>query len=329
MKTCNLIVIIIMGLWITCFGQDDSYRIGKNDVLSIGFWQEPDLNSEVRVGEDSKITLPVIGDLTVEGLTTSNLAKLIVEQISFYNPGISQATVVVIEYNSQTIALTGAVNNPGEYHFERIPNLLDVIRQAGGALPEADLSSVTIIRQENEKINLIKVDLLKHFHNGSLADLPKLMAKDLIDVPLSPYEGVQELYGRQAFKGKNVYFIYGAVNEPGAKTLSEDIELVDAIAAAGGTTPEADIKNVRVVLKDVRYSSVLNFDLHKYTESGRPMRYRLHPEDTIIIPFRQEDTFWSRLPEIVVPAVVSAIVTTVATTILVNALADDNTAAAE
>lgn len=329
MKTYNLIVIIILGLSTVCFGQEDSYRIGKNDVLQISFWQEPDLNSEIRVGEDGKITLPVIGDITAEGITTSELAKIIVKQISFYNPGISQATVVVIGYNSQTIALTGAVNSPGNFNFERIPNLLDVIRQAGGATPEADLSSVTIIRQENDKVKLIRVDLLKHIRDSNLAGLPKLKAKDLIDVPLSPYEGIQELYGRQAFKGKNIYYIYGAITLPGVKSLSEDIELIDAIAAAGGTTQEADLKNVRVVLKDVRYSTVLNFNLQKYSESGRPMRYRLHPEDTIIIPFRRQDTFWTRLPELVVPAIISAIVTTVATTILVNALTEDATVAAE
>jgi len=284
--------------------------------LSISFWQEPDLNTEVRVRDDGMIALPVIGDIQAAGLTTVALARSIVDQVKFYNPGISQATVVVTEFNSQMVMIAGAVATPGEYHYENIPNVLEVIREAGGALPEADLSGVTIIRQSDGKVDVIDVDLLKQIKDGDLSKLPKLKAKDLINVPLSPYGVTAELMSGQSFTGKNIYYIYGAVNEPGVKNLAEDIELVDAIAAAGGTTAEADLKNIRVVMKDVRYSSVLKFNFKDYSESGRPARYKLKPEDTIFIPYRQENTFLSSLPGLIIPA----IATTIVTTILVNAL---------
>ena len=327
MKIFNTILLLILTFSTMAFCQEQQYKIGINDRLSISFWQEEgaDLNTEIRVTDDGMITLPVIGNIKAEGYTTSELAKIIAEQISFYNPGISQATVIVTEYNSQTVVLTGAVNNPGEYSFERIPNLLEVIRRAGGALPTADLSSVTIIRQEQDKVDILEVDLLENLRDGNLAGLLKLQPKDMINVPESPYGLTIDMLRGQVFKGKDIYYIYGAVNEPGLKTLSADIELVDAIAEAGGITPDADLKNVRVVLKDVRYSSVLNFNLDKFGKSGRPARYKLNPEDTIIIPYRRESTFWSRLPELIVPAIATAIVTAITTTIVINALEEDNT----
>jgi polysaccharide export outer membrane protein len=292
------------------------YIIGVEDRLSVSFWQEPDLNSDVRVRNDGKITLPVIGEIQAAGLSAAQLSESIVDQMAYYNPGISQSTVIVTEYNSRKIVLTGAVNDPGTYSFEWIPNILDVIRQAGGALPEADLSSVTIIRQSGESVNVIDVDLLKNIKDGDLSSLPKLEPNDMINVPQSPYGVAAELVSGQSFKGKNIYFIYGAVSEPGVKSLTDDIELVDAIAAAGGSTDAADLKNIRVIIKDVQYSSILKFDFSDYIETGRPIRYQLKPEDTIFVPFRQESTFWSRLPDLLVPGLATAIVTT----LLVNAL---------
>lgn len=317
MRIYRIIVVIMLVYWASLYAQDyQPYRIGVDDRLSISFWQEPDLDTEVRVDENGMITLPIIGDIKAAGFSTAELAKAIIEQVSFYNPRISQATVIVTEYNSQTVVLSGEINQLGEYHFERIPNILDVIRQAGGATSSADLSRVTIIRQEDGKAKIIEVDVLDYLRKGDLTGLPPLKAKDMINIPVSPYGEIAEILVSPAFKGKNVYFIYGAINDPGVKNLTEDLELVDAIAAAGGITELSDTKNISVVMKDVKYSSVLSFNLDKYIKEGRPARYRLHPEDTIIIPFRRERTFWSRLPEFLIPG----LVTSIATAIIVSEL---------
>ena len=311
MKIFKAILPVFLCLISISQAQDNEpYVIGISDILNISFWQEPELNTQVRVADDGIITLPVIGDIKADGKTTAQLAKLIADQMAYYNPGISQATVVVSEFNSRTVVLAGAVVNPREYHFERIPNLLDLIRQAGGALPTADLSNVTIIRQVDGKAQVIKVDVLKKIRSGDLSDLPELKPKDMVNVPVSPYGATAEIFGGQTFTGKNIYFIYGAVNQPGVKALSEDIELLDAIAAAGGTTPEADWKNISVVAKDVRYSSILKFNIEDFKKTGRPARYKLNQEDTIIVPYRHE-TIWSRLPDIAVPALISALITSV------------------
>lgn len=318
MKIYKLITIVILLFWTSANAQkEEPYIIGINDVLSIDFWQEPDLNTNARVRNDGKITLPVIGDIQAAGLTTANLSKNIVDQISFYNPGISQAKVVVTEYNSKVVVISGAVHTPGEFHFEKIPNILDVIREAGGAMPDADLSGVTIIRQHDDKVDVIDVDLMKYIKSGDLSKMPPLMPDDMVNVPLSPYGVTAELMTGRTFEGKNIYFIYGAVGEPGVKSLTEDIELTDAIAAAGGITAEADLKNIRVVMKDVGYSSVLKINLNKYLEKGRPARYSLKPEDTIFVPYQPTGgSFISRLPDLLIPA----IVTTVITTVIINQL---------
>jgi len=324
MKTYKIaLVLAILAVASGMAQNEEPYVIGVDDVLTITFWQEPDLNSDVRVRNDGMITLPVVGDIKAAGLTTSQLSQNIVNQISFYNPGISQATVVVTEYNSKVVVISGAVNVPGEYHFEEIPNILDVIRKAGGVLPEADLSNVTVIRQGDDKADIINVDVLKYIKDGDLSKMPRLEAKDMINVPLSPYGATTGSIATQTFKGRSIYFIYGAVGEPGVKNLAEDIELADAIAAAGGITAEADLKNVRVITKDIRYSTVLKFNHKEYNETGRPYRYALKPEDTIYIPYHSGSSFLAGIPELLIPA----IATTIVTTVIRSALSGDDTPA--
>jgi len=240
------------------------------------------------------------------------LTKEIVKQMSFYNPGISQATVNVIEYNSQSVVLTGAVRNPGKYRFEQIPNLLDILREAGGATDSADLSKITIIRQDVGQAKLITVDLLKVIKDGDMSKLPPLLARDMVHIPASSYGLAGQALTSPTFKGKDIYFIYGAVGSPGVKDLAEGIDLVDAITAAGGVTASADLGKIKVIMKDVQYSTVLNFNLNRYSKKGQPARYTLRPEDTIVVPFKREgQSLGQRLPELVIPGLITTIVTTI------------------
>ena len=49
------------------------YRIRPEDTLSVKFLQNPELSDSVQVRQDGKVSLPLIGDIAVEGLTTTQL----------------------------------------------------------------------------------------------------------------------------------------------------------------------------------------------------------------------------------------------------------------
>ena len=264
-------------------GKEELYIIGNTDQLSITFWQQPDLNRDLRVNENGMINLPVIGEIKAAGLTTSELAKKIVQQMSIYNTPVSQATVTVSEFNSRSIVVAGNVQTPGTYKYEKIPDIWQVILDAGGPTSDADLAHVTVIRKTGDKSNVIDVDLYKIIKEGDLTKAPKLLAGDLVNVPLSNYGTAMALSGETKFEGRNIFFIFGQVTEQGPRNLEAGMDVLDAIALAKGITSEADLKNVRVIMKDAKYSSVVRVDLNKYTNSGGP-RLLLHPEDTIIVP---------------------------------------------
>ncbi|HDI52387.1 MAG TPA: polysaccharide export protein, partial [Bacteroidetes bacterium] len=159
------------------------YIIGADDVLNVTFWQQPDLNSTVKVGQDGKIELPVIGSIQAAGLTPSQLSRRIAERISLFNTKITQASVVVVQYGSKKIYVTGHVLNPGKYTFESIPNLWELILEAGGPAETAILSNIKIIRGGAEGKKSIVVDLTKFLEKGNISELPKLYPGDTVYIP--------------------------------------------------------------------------------------------------------------------------------------------------
>jgi len=271
--------------------KEEPYIIGNSDRLSISFWQKPDLNKDVKVNENGTITLPVIGDIKAAGLTTAELARKIVEQMSFYNTPVSQATVVVTEFNSRSVVVTGKVVTPKTLAYERIPDVWKVILDAGGPTDDADLSRVTIVRKENEKTQVIDVDLYKIIKEGDLSKAPSLRPGDLVNVPGSSFGTAMQLPSEPRAELKNIYFVYGAVTNQGPRNLEPGIDVLEGITLAGGTTAEADLKNVRLVMKDAVFSSVVKLNLEQYYKNGNPPRLTLHPEDTIVVPAKGGGAF--------------------------------------
>jgi len=264
----------------------EPYRIGSDDVIEIKFWQDPTLNASIRIREDGKITLDIIGEIIAAGLTESELQDNIVRLISRVNRNISQATVRVVQYNNQRVFVTGEALKPGKFTFERIPDLWTLINEAGGPTPIGDLSRVRIIRGGAEAGKVEEVDVAGLLASGNAAKLPKIRAGDTIEI-LKSFGGVERATITRPTAGlKNVFYIIGEVKNPGAHPLEANVDVLDAIALAGGPSTTADLKTVRVLTKDGPYSQTLTFNAESYAKNGKPVRYILRPEDTIILPGR-------------------------------------------
>jgi len=268
----------------------EEYIIGTEDVLSITFWQEPDLNTQVKVKKEGMITLPIIGEVKAEGLSPQKLSLSILEKISLYNANISQATVVVEEYNNRKIYVQGEVRSPGAFGFETIPDLWGAIREAGGPTEFADLSSVSIIRGDRESEVLI-VDLEAKLKAGSLKGLPKLKPKDTIWIPRSSLSTTSGQPLPTSLERGNLYSIWGEVHSPGVYPLEAQIDLVEAISFAGGPTSLADLKKVKVLRKGNPEGLLQRVNLKNSVEQGNPSPFLILSDDTIIIPAQRPSPF--------------------------------------
>ena len=272
----------------------DEYRIGPDDVLEINFWQAPTFNTTVRVNLEGKITLDIIGQVDAAGKTTQELQNDIVRQISRLNKDISQAVVRVVQYNYNYVYVTGQARNPGKLTFEQIPDLWEIINEAGGPTDVADLSRVTIVRGGDDAGKVEIVDVAKAISTGTLNKLPKVRRMDTIELP-GTLGGVPSRDLGRSVEKKNVIYVVGAVKNPGAITYEDNIDVLDAISLAGGPAPSADMSKAKIVTKDGPYAQSLQLNLNKYSSSGKPSRYILQQEDTIILPEKSNGLFGASL----------------------------------
>jgi polysaccharide export outer membrane protein len=279
----------------------EEYVIGTDDVLSISFWQQPDLNTRAKVDKDGMITLPIIGEVKADGLSQKDLSQAILDKISLYNANISQATVTVEEYNHRKIYVQGEVRSPGAFGFETIPDLWGAIREAGGPTAFADLSSVSIIRGD-QKSQVAVVNLEAKLKGSSLEGLPELKPKDTIWIPRSSFLTSSGQPPPSSLKTGKLYSIWGEVRSPGAYPMAAQISLVEAISFAGGPTASADLRKVKVLRQGNPEGLLERVNLRDSVEKGNPYPFLILSDDTIIIPARNPGPFsklWGFTREII------------------------------
>ena len=124
------------------------YVIGPEDILTIVFWREKDLSSDVIVRPDGRISLPVLQDVVAAGLTPEQLRDSLTKTAERFveDPNV---TVVVKEINSRRVFITGQVNKPGPYNLTSPMTIVQLIALAGGLLEYADGKNIVIMRTEN------------------------------------------------------------------------------------------------------------------------------------------------------------------------------------
>jgi polysaccharide export outer membrane protein len=124
------------------------YVIGAEDVLSVVYWRDKEMSTEVSVRPDGKISLPLLDDLQAAGLTPIELRDHLVERSRRYieDPSVS---VVVKQINSRKVFITGEVAKPGPYPLTAPTTVLQLIALAGGLRDYADAKKIVIVRAES------------------------------------------------------------------------------------------------------------------------------------------------------------------------------------
>lgn len=129
-------------------GPPAGFVIGPEDVLSIVFWRDKEMSTEVTVRPDGKISLPLLDEVQAAGLTPAELRADLVEESKrfFGNPNV---TVVVNQINSRKVFITGQVVKPGPYVITVPTTVLQLIAMAGGLKDFADSKNIMIVRHES------------------------------------------------------------------------------------------------------------------------------------------------------------------------------------
>jgi polysaccharide export outer membrane protein len=130
-------------------GVSEDYRIGEGDVLQISVMGEPTASvPSAMVRTDGKITMPLIKEIAVSGLTPTELEKIVTEQLSKMIR-VPDVTVIVAQSNSQRVFMIGAVKKEGPLHYTYRMSVMQAISEAGGLTDYAKRKRIYVIRNEN------------------------------------------------------------------------------------------------------------------------------------------------------------------------------------
>jgi len=127
-----------------------AYQVGESDVLHVNVWKEPEVTQTVIVRTDGNISLPLINDVHVAGLTPLQIQNIIADKLKAFLT-TPQVTVTVTDIRSKRAFITGEVARPGGYPLNTETNVLQLIAQAGGLTPFAKKDNITVLRIESGK----------------------------------------------------------------------------------------------------------------------------------------------------------------------------------
>ena len=91
----NTLSILCIGMaFIPCtvFCLNNTYTVGPKDILSIDVWGEPDLTKEFVITQDGTIDYPLLGNISIAGLSTKQIDEKITHAIK--NTGKRDLTIV-------------------------------------------------------------------------------------------------------------------------------------------------------------------------------------------------------------------------------------------
>lgn len=130
--------------------QDPNYKIGSQDVLDISVWKEPELTRALPVRPDGKVSMPLLNDVQAAGLTPTQLASKITEELKKFVTD-PQVTVIVTQMNSQRVYILGEVGRAGAFPLLPQETVLQAISSAGGLNAFANTKKIYVLRQVNGK----------------------------------------------------------------------------------------------------------------------------------------------------------------------------------
>lgn len=262
------------------------FTLGPGDQLEIELLDDPASRTTTTVGPDGKIYFYLVPGLDVWGLTLDQ-ARLKLEQgMEQYFRERRPVSVALRSSQSERIWLLGRVNRPGVYPLAGSVSLLEALALADGpasSSPTAAMSpalGVDIGQAVDDSANLrrafvmrdgqrLPVDLDRLLNEGDLSQNIRLRGGDFVFIPSGAGNDVSVL---------------GAVNTARVVPFRRDMTVVTAIAGAGGTMPDAYVRQVAVVRGSLNQPRVAIVDYQSIVTGAAP-DVRLEPQDIVYVPY--------------------------------------------
>ncbi|MDF5723476.1 MAG: SLBB domain-containing protein [Rhizonema sp. PD37] len=307
---------------------NSTYTLGGGDRIRINVFEVPEYSGEYQIPPGGAVNLPLVGSVSVLGLTTEQSADLIARKYGRYlkRPIIS---VNLLSPRPINIFVAGEITRPGSYSLSlqggagndpgvQYPTVLSALTTAQGVTQSADITKVELRRKSGrgpEQVEVLNLDELRR--TGRVSQDLTLRDGDTIYVPMAATLDIANArnlaatsFAADPTKPRTVTVI-GEVIRPGsylispgstetsastsssgtgAPSITGQPTITRALQTAGGITAQADVRNV-VVRRPTRTGGqqTIKLNLWQLLGSGDSNQdIILQDGDTIFFPTATE-----------------------------------------
>lgn len=126
---------------------DEGYRLDTGDQLRVTVFNQAQLTGDYKVAADGSISMPLIGQVSARGLTSSELEQALVKRLSVEKNLLVDPSVNVQVEAYRPFFILGEVRNPGQYPCPSDTTVLSAVAVAGGFTYRARTDYVSITRK--------------------------------------------------------------------------------------------------------------------------------------------------------------------------------------
>ncbi|MEW6169998.1 MAG: polysaccharide biosynthesis/export family protein [Candidatus Omnitrophota bacterium] len=226
------------------------YRISRGDTLNIYVWQWADLNRDIIVRPDGRISFPLVGDILAEGLTLTELDDLMTEKLKAYIK-YPEVSIMVMDFGQSGFGSSKIL--------EQLPQKI-IVR------PDGRISFPFVGEIMARGLTLPELD-------------------DKLTIELAKFIVSPEVYINLAQIGGKRVIVLGEVHSPGVFKPQDNARILDVIALAGGYTKDAALGTVILIrggLSDPRPEKINLANIMKRGDLRQNVY--IQPEDIVFVP---------------------------------------------
>jgi protein involved in polysaccharide export with SLBB domain len=161
-----------------------SAGLGPGDTFEVRVYGETELTGMYNVAPDGSIDFPLVGRVSVEGKTPSEVSDELTAGLRAYMKQ-PQVSIRVEKFNSKKVFVFGKVRDPGTFPYEPGMSIIEAITLAGGFDQLANKDDAFVTRLVEGREQRLEVSI-KNISEGNAPNF-RLQPGDIVLVPESMF----------------------------------------------------------------------------------------------------------------------------------------------
>jgi polysaccharide export outer membrane protein len=256
-----------------------SLPISFGDLIEVTVFDSPELSASLRVNQAGEVVLILGGAVHVKGLTAAEAGAAIAARLKqaqiMLDPHVN---VMIVEYQSQGVTVTGEVRTPGVYPILTNRTVMDMIALAGGLNENAGKVASVFHRGDPDHVRQVALDVS--------VQTPQSVAETGLE--LEPGDTV-------SVSRSGVIYVVGDVGRPGGFLVEHNdrVSVLQALSLAQGANQTASLGKSELIRKTDSGRLLYKLDLKKIL-TGSASDLLLADGDILYVPVSYKKVYTLR-----------------------------------